>query len=88
MDGEMYGQFQILKVNTMGVLTEEIKQKGLEVLRSHNDGKLLTHLNACVHCGLCANSCVYYKIDTNEHYVPAKKVETSSHLFSVDITLF
>ncbi len=65
----------------MGVLTEEIKQRGLEVLSSHGNSKLLTHLNSCVHCGLCSNSCVYYKVDADEHYVPAKKVDIVASIY-------
>jgi Fe-S oxidoreductase len=65
----------------MTVFTKEIKQKGLEVLSSHEDSKLITHLNSCVHCGLCANSCLYYKVDANEHYVPAKKVDIVASIY-------
>jgi Fe-S oxidoreductase len=81
MGGEMYGQFHILIVKHMTVLTEEIKKKGLEVLNSHEDSKLITHLNSCVHCGLCANSCIYYKVDASEHYVPAKKVDIVASIY-------
>ena len=65
----------------MTVFTEEIKQKGLKVLSSSEDSKLITHLNSCVHCGLCADSCLYYKVDANEHYVPAKKVDIVASIY-------
>ena len=58
----------------MGRLSEEKKKLGLEVLSFHEDSKLITNLNSCVHCGLCADSCIYYRSEPNEHYVPAKKV--------------
>lgn len=81
MGGEMYGQFHILIDRIMVVLTEEIKKKGLEVLNPYEDSKLITHLNSCVHCGLCADSCIYYKVDAREHYVPAKKVDIVASIY-------
>ncbi|MFC2096748.1 (Fe-S)-binding protein [Bacteroidota bacterium] len=65
----------------MGALSDELKQKGLEVLNSKDDGKLITHLNSCVHCGLCATSCVYYRVEEDEHYVPAKKVDIIASIY-------
>jgi len=65
----------------MGILSEEKKRLGLEVLSSHEDSKLLTHLNSCVHCGLCAESCIYYQADPSEHYVPAKKVDIVASIY-------
>jgi len=63
------------------MLTEEKKKLGLEVLSAHEDSKLITHLNSCVHCGLCADSCIYYKSEPNEHYVPAKKVDIVASIY-------
>lgn len=62
-------------------LTEEHKRKALEVFENFSDGKLLTHLNSCVHCGLCADSCMYYRVYQDPHYVPAKKVDLISSLY-------
>jgi Fe-S oxidoreductase len=56
-------------------------EKGLEVLRERIDGKLLTHLNSCVHCGLCAESCMYYKTIGDEKLIPARKVELISSIY-------
>jgi len=65
----------------MGKLSEEKKKLGLKVLSSHEDSKLITHLNSCVHCGLCADSCIYYRSEPNEHYVPAKKVDIVASIY-------
>lgn len=65
----------------MGKLSEETKKKGLDVLRSNGDSKLLTHLNSCVHCGLCADSCIYYRAFKEAHFVPAKKVDLVSSIY-------
>ena len=45
------------------------------------DSKLQTHLNSCVRCGLCADSCMYYKVYKEVKYIPAAKVKIVSALF-------
>jgi Fe-S oxidoreductase len=65
----------------MEKLSKEKIEKGLEVLRRDVGSKLLTHVNSCVHCGLCAESCVYYRLKPDEHFVPAKKVDIVSSIY-------
>ncbi len=65
----------------MEIITIEKKKKGLEVLSNKEDGKLQTHMNACVHCGLCANSCVYYNAMPEARFIPATKVELVSSIY-------
>ena len=65
----------------MKSLTEEQKTKALEVFENTGDSKLLTHLNSCVHCGLCADSCLYYRVYRDPCYVPAKKVDMVSAVY-------
>ena len=60
---------------------EEKKNKALKVLSVHEDSKLLTHLNSCVHCGLCAESCMYYLTSNDERYIPAKKVDLVASIY-------
>lgn len=45
------------------------------------DNKLLTHLNACVKCGLCAESCMFYKTFKKPEYIPASKVALVSSVY-------
>jgi Fe-S oxidoreductase len=65
----------------MEKLTGEKVKKGLEVLKRDVGSKLLTHINSCVHCGLCAESCISYHLKPDEHYVPAKKVDMLSSIY-------
>jgi len=55
-------------------LTEKQK-RALSRFADSLDGRLLTHLNSCVHCGLCAESCHYYLSTGDERYIPANKVD-------------
>lgn len=55
--------------------------KGLKVLSTKTDSKLVTHLNACVHCGLCATSCMYYLSFKDKKYIPAYKVDLVASIY-------
>lgn len=57
------------------------KNKALKILSEPKDSKLVTHLNSCVHCGLCAESCIYYLTTKDERFVPARKVELISSIY-------
>ena len=65
----------------MGELTEDIRNKGLEVFDENGDSRLLTQLNSCVHCGLCAESCIFYQAFHDSGYIPAKKVDLVSSVY-------
>jgi Fe-S oxidoreductase len=73
------GKFE--KLMAMGELTEDKKKKGLEIFESEGSSKLLTHLNSCVHCGLCADSCIYYNVYKDARYVPAYKVDLVASIY-------
>ena len=65
----------------MAVLSEKNIHKGLSILQNMQDSKLITHLNSCVHCGLCADSCMYYLTYKEARFVPAKKVDFISSIY-------
>ncbi len=65
----------------MEKLNENKIKTGLGVLNSDKDSKLLTHLNSCVHCGLCAKTCLYYLTTKDESFIPARKVELVSSIY-------
>jgi Fe-S oxidoreductase len=65
----------------LGKLTENQKKKGLEVFENNSDSRLLTQLNSCVHCGLCAESCIYYQVFKEAKYIPAKKVDLVASIY-------
>jgi len=71
----------------MKKLTKEQIDKALKVLKMPADSKLITHLNACVHCGLCATSCMYFIALQNDKYIPARKVELVASLYRRYCTL-
>lgn len=70
----------------MAEFSEDRKKEGLKVFETAK-GKLLTHLNSCVHCGLCAESCIYYQVYQDARYVPAKKVDLVASIYRRYFTL-
>ena len=56
-------------------------EKVRNILSKHTDNKLVTHLNACVHCGLCGSSCLFYKTFDDPKYIPGKKVDLVASLY-------
>ena len=65
----------------MKEITSEGIQKAVNILTKHTDSKLLTHLNACVHCGLCETSCLFFKTFEEPKYIPGKKVDMVSSIY-------
>jgi len=59
----------------------EKQKKALDKLAKRLDGRLLTHLNSCVHCGLCAESCHYYLSENKTSYIPGKKIGLLSDIY-------
>jgi Fe-S oxidoreductase len=65
----------------MSSLTKEQITKGLNVLRDQPDNRLLSSINSCVHCGLCAESCLYYLATKDDRLIPARKVEIVAAIY-------
>lgn len=59
----------------MSTISPKQLEKGLAILQKLDDSKLITHLNSCVHCGLCSTSCIYYLAEKDPTLTPAKKVD-------------
>jgi Fe-S oxidoreductase len=59
----------------------EIQQKALDLFANMIDGRLLSNLNSCVHCGLCGESC-QYSITTNDpRFIPGRKVDLIASIY-------
>jgi Fe-S oxidoreductase len=65
----------------MKELPEDKKEKALKVFQPNGSSKLLTQLNSCVRCGLCAESCIYYLAYGDERFIPARKVDAVSSIY-------
>ncbi len=59
----------------------EGQKKALDKLSSRLDGKLLSSLNSCVHCGLCAETCHYYLSEQKTNYIPGRKIDAIAAVY-------
>ncbi len=66
---------------TTDCLTQEQISKGLEPLNGNGDSRLLTQINSCVHCGLCAESCLFYLATKDPRLTPARKVDLVASIY-------
>lgn len=74
-------QFADTALNYMKQNNSPQKNAALELLTCSQESKLITHLNACVHCGLCATSCMYFTALNEEKYIPANKVDLVASIY-------
>jgi Fe-S oxidoreductase len=65
----------------MEQITKDTIEKGLAALKEFDNGRFLTSINSCVHCGLCGESCIYYAAMQENSFIPAKKVELISSIY-------
>lgn len=71
----------------MEKLTKQQIDEAIKLLKMPTDSKLVTHLNACVHCGLCGTSCMYHIAMKDDRFMPARKVELVASLYRRYCTL-
>jgi Fe-S oxidoreductase len=67
-------------------LTEGDFQRGLDVFRSKLKSAEASYLNSCVHCGLCADSCHYHRMEPELENIPAHKLELIASVFKGHFT--
>jgi len=72
----------------MKEINSEQVEKALSILKQNKDSKSITHLNACVHCGLCGTSCMYYLATDDPKMMPAYKVDIVASIYRRYCTIF
>jgi len=67
--------------HTANVVTDHNFERGVEVLRNQIDAKVAAYFSSCVHCGLCAEACLFYTETGDARYTPIHKVEPMRRLW-------
>ena len=62
-------------------------QKGISVLREVIDAPIASFFESCVHCGLCAESCLFYTESGDPKFTPIHKVEPLRRIYEQEYTL-
>jgi len=70
------------------VQTEHDFERGVEVLRKQVDAKIAAYFSSCVHCGLCAEACLFYTETGDPRYTPIYKVEPMRRLWQREHTFW
>jgi Fe-S oxidoreductase len=61
--------------------------KGVRVLKEIIDAPIASYFNSCVHCGLCAEACLFYTETGDPKYTPIHKLEPLRRLYEQEYTL-
>lgn len=63
-------------------------EKGINALKEQIDAPTAAFFSSCVHCGLCAEACLFYTETGDPKYTPINKVEPLRRVWESEYTLF
>jgi len=66
----------------------ETQEPGLQALRTKIDTKVKSFFSSCVHCGICAESCLFYTETRDPRYTPIYKAEPLRKLWQQEYTFW
>jgi Fe-S oxidoreductase len=61
--------------------------KGIGVLKEMIDAPIASYFSSCVHCGLCAEACLFYTETGDPKYTPIYKLEPLRRIYKQEYTL-
>jgi Fe-S oxidoreductase len=61
--------------------------KGISVLKEMIDAPIASYFSSCVHCGLCAEACLFYTETDDPKYTPIHKLEPLRRVYKQEYTL-
>jgi Fe-S oxidoreductase len=62
-------------------------EKGVSVLKEMIDAPIASFFESCVHCGICAEACLFYTESGDPKYTPIHKVEPMRRVYEQEYTL-
>ena len=62
--------------------------KGINALKEQIDAPTAAFFSSCVHCGLCAEACLFYTETGDPRYTPINKVEPLKRVWESEYTLW
>jgi Fe-S oxidoreductase len=63
-------------------------EKGNAVLKNQIDRRVASYLSSCVHCGICADACMFYTETNDPRYTPIYKLEPLKKVWRQEYTFF
>jgi Fe-S oxidoreductase len=62
-------------------------ERGLNALREQIDAPTAAFFSSCVHCGMCADACLFYTETGDPKYTPIEKLEPMRRVWEQEFTL-
>ena len=62
-------------------------EKGIQFIKAEIDAPVASFFSSCVHCGLCAEACLFYTETEDPKYTPINKVEPMRRIWEQEYTL-
>jgi Fe-S oxidoreductase len=62
--------------------------RGIEAMRSQMDARVMSYMSSCVHCGICAEACLFYTETGDARYTPIYKTEPLRKLWRQEYTFW
>jgi Fe-S oxidoreductase len=62
-------------------------EKGINALKEVIDAPVASYFSSCVHCGLCADACLFYTETGDPKYTPIHKLEPLRRVYEQEYTL-
>ncbi|RCX26588.1 (Fe-S)-binding protein [Thioalbus denitrificans] len=63
-------------------------EQGVAALRRQMDARIVSYFSSCVHCGLCAEACLFYTETGDPKYTPIYKLEPMRKLWRQENTFW
>ncbi len=63
-------------------------ERGLDEFRAQIDAPMATFFSSCVHCGLCAQACLFYTETGDPKYTPINKLEPLRRVWASEYTFW
>lgn len=63
-------------------------ERGYNALKEQIDAPIASFFNSCVHCGMCAEACLFYTESGDPRYTPINKLEPLRRVWEQEYTLF
>ena len=63
-------------------------ERGLNTLRAQIDTKVKAYFSSCVHCGICAEACLFYTETRDPRYTPIYKTEPLHKVWQEEYTFW
>lgn len=62
-------------------------EKGVRVLKEVIDSRIASYFSSCVHCGICADACLFYTETGDPKYTPIHKLDPLRRVYEQEYTL-